>query len=273
MPRRLSAWCCSRRPALVRHGWPGRSQASATSRKAGSTRSSRCCCWPCCRCCPCGSSGQACSRPARAGPCGSCARGGPGPGAGLHLLMVLSSLAADAACLPAHLLHLRCPGSCPAGQSGVRPGWARSWSAADPSDTWASPFPDLAARQADPEHAGHRPGTGLLFGVVMFAVDPLGLSNRGHQSVAARLDGDPLVGAGLDPAVRRPGRGRRADRVAVPRTRRLQAALHRQDRPGRRRRRAGERDRRDVHHCSRHRPTMLMLKFPSLCTGSTTVGT
>ena len=79
-------------------------------------------------------------------------------------------------------------------------------------------------------------GTGLLFGVVMFAVDPLGLSNCGHQSVAAGLDGRPAGRAGLDPAVRRPGRGRRAGRAAVPRTRRRQAARQRQVRAGRRRR-------------------------------------
>jgi len=95
-------------------------------------------------------------------------------------------------------------------------------------------------------------GTGLLFGVVMYAVDPLGLSKVGHQPMAAGLDGRPSGGAGLDPAVRRPGRGRRAGRAAVPRTRWLQAARPRQNRAGRCRRRAGERDRRDGRHYSRH---------------------
>ncbi len=67
-------------------------------------------------------------------------------------------------------------------------------------------------------------GTGLLFGVVMYAVAPLAADQRRHRSMAAGIDGRPAGDVGLDPADRRAGSGRRAGSMARPRPRRHRAA-------------------------------------------------
>ena len=70
-------------------------------------------------------------------------------------------------------------------------------------------------------------GAGLLFGLVMYAVAPLGLGTVRHRSVAAGIAGRSARGARLDPAVRRAGGGRGAGRQVVPRAGRREAGPRR----------------------------------------------
>ena len=111
-------------------------------------------------------------------------------------LMVRNMRGADAACLPAHLLW----------PPGLRRGRARpvqrgsDLAGRDPGPAGdhrirgRRPVPDLAARRARScSTLAIAAGTGLLFGVVMFAVDPLGLSNRATNPWLPGSTADPLV--------------------------------------------------------------------------------
>ena len=175
-----------------------------------STRSPRCCCWPGCRCWPGGSSGGQ-SQPGLPIPARLLLYGDPGLAAGLRLPRSVHRPDAGAARVPAHLLYRPGLEQHPGLRRGARQvdrgsdlGGRDPGHAAGHRIRGRHLVPDLAEVPGHPEYAGHRRYRRPAVRRGHVRGGPPRTPEVGHRSVAARIDGRPAGGAGLDPADRRP---------------------------------------------------------------------
>ena len=162
------------------------------SRIAASTRSPRFCWWARCRCCPGGSSGRLVPA-GSAGPCALCC------GAVLALLPANAFFLVFSTLTPAQPAFRRifCPSHCigAPGTSTGGPTWEGEILVILMTIGYVGVTLFLTSRRSQVTRStlAVGAGTGLLFGVIMFAVEPLGFQKWATNPWLPGSDADPLV--------------------------------------------------------------------------------